>query len=545
MAAIKSVVKPNPSALPRSGAAGMVEVRVDGPHVLGDGPPIAAERPDFVADDAAPAELWEQMRLQATQLSRHLVERQRDLDRRESRLNNDLAQLDQEARKARLWFDERRQEQDELSAALERQRQEAEEHRSRLVSAEQYHDQACRESEARQVARAAELDRREEQLAAVAARLAQREAEATARLAQREADDDARLAQRETACATMTAEVRAEQERATEALRGERQAIDAQRSAALELARNLLAAIERRRAAVEAHAAQIDERLRQQSEAAFVRERQLAAELDARRDSLADELDAQRATLAAEYGQREQALHDREANLLAEKDRVSQLEAELLTEQAELAEQRQDLVRWRQRAQRQIETDREEIDRRERMAAARFAGEQQVLERRGEQLDLREVAIARRLEEMRAAQRETLEARLATEELWAQVTGTASAPALTQALARLRGNLADQYRLANAELGERRSGLEALSQRLAEHHERLAADKRDLQDWFSRRQEEVERQAAMLVAREQELDRQQGEFERLQQLWQDERLEYQRQVRELRAATRELEASLA
>ena len=130
--------------------------------------------------------------------------------------------------------------------------------------------------------------------------------------------------------------------------------------------------------------------------------------------------------------------------------------------------------------------------------------------------------------------RETLEIRLATEELWVQLSGTAPAATLTQTLGQVRAKLAEQYRMANAELAGQRKELDEIRAQLAAQHEKLMVQKRDLDAWASRRQEEIQEQAARLVAREQELERQDAEFQQRSRESQIEQLDYRRQIFSLR-----------
>ena len=128
-----------------------------------------------------------------------------------------------------------------------------------------------------------------------------------------------------------------------------------------------------------------------------------------------------------------------------------------------------------------------------------------VLRQRREDLDRRRDAIKRLREEVAAAQRETVEMRLATEELMARLGGTPPSAALTQSLAELRRKLADQHRHAFAELAERRSELAALAAKLGEERQKLTRQRGELQDWLNGREAELAEQAAALVAREQQL----------------------------------------
>ena len=102
----------------------------------------------------------------------------------------------------------------------------------------------------------------------------------------------------------------------------------------------------------------------------------------------------------------------------------------------------------------------------------------------------------------RPAQSEGLEMRLATEELWSRLCGTMAPAALTQSLAQIRVQLADEQRLARRELAEQKAEVQALSARLAEQHNKLAQERDELQSWAAERQKELAKQAALLGGRQ-------------------------------------------
>ena len=138
-------------------------------------------------------------------------------------------------------------------------------------------------------------------------------------------------------------------------------------------------------------------------------------------------------------------------------------------------------------------------------------------------------------------QRETLEIRLATEELWARLCGTMAPAALTQSLSQIRLKLAEQNRFVERDLAEQKSELHALSTRLAEQHEKLTRQKHELETWVQQRHEQIEQQAASLVAREQELDSQETAFSRREKAWQNERVGLQQEIRRLLRQLRQVD----
>jgi chromosome segregation ATPase len=131
--------------------------------------------------------------------------------------------------------------------------------------------------------------------------------------------------------------------------------------------------------------------------------------------------------------------------------------------------------------------------------------------------------------------RETLEIRLATEELWAELSGTAPAAALTRSLGRIRSRLAEHYRTANLELHQKKEELEQLRGQLSQQYEKLVRQKRNFDAWVAECREEVEQQAARLVARGEDLDRREADMGEYARQSQAEKLELQQEIRRLRS----------
>jgi hypothetical protein len=140
-----------------------------------------------------------------------------------------------------------------------------------------------------------------------------------------------------------------------------------------------------------------------------------------------------------------------------------------------------------------------------RQAMSELEQKRLTVERRALHIDRCRVAVSRLRDEVDRTQRETLEIRLGTEELWAQLSGAAPPAVLTRSLGRIHAKLEEHYRQANAELGERKKELESLRVELVEAHKSLSEHKRRFDQWLSTRQEELDRQATRLLAREKEL----------------------------------------
>ena len=139
--------------------------------------------------------------------------------------------------------------------------------------------------------------------------------------------------------------------------------------------------------------------------------------------------------------------------------------------------------------------------------------------------------------------RETLEIRLATEELWVQLSGAAPPAALTGSLGRIRTKLAEQYHHANAELAEQKKELETIRGQLLEQHKTVLDQKRRFEQWASGCQEECQRTASRLVARERQLYQEETQLSEQSQQWQTERIGYQQEIRRLRTALAERDAA--
>lgn len=75
--------------------------------------------------------------------------------------------------------------------------------------------------------------------------------------------------------------------------------------------------------------------------------------------------------------------------------------------------------------------------------------------------------------------------------------------------------------------------MQALGARLAEQHQKLTADREELQSWARERQKELEKQAALLVAGNQKIEEERSAFKRTNAEWQSERFALQAEIRKL------------
>jgi septal ring factor EnvC (AmiA/AmiB activator) len=171
----------------------------------------------------------------------------------------------------------------------------------------------------------------------------------------------------------------------------------------------------------------------------------------------------------------------------------------------------------------------------QRRAMAELQKQRQAVERRAKHVDRCQSALEQLRAELGRMHRETLELRLATEELWVRLSGAAPPAAVTRSLGQIRSKLAEDYRLAVAGLGQQKKQLEAIRGQLAGQHENLVRQRQEFEQSAARRQEEADCQAARLIAREEQLRQREIELTDQAHRWQVERLEYRREIRSLRS----------
>ncbi len=295
---------------------------------------------------------------------------------------------------------------------------------------------------------------------------------------------------------------------------------------------------------LQAQAAQLAERLRARQQEIDHREAELnawAAKLE--RDTRAARLwlDERNAELeeAAQPAETMVVQDDairRMAETLAERQqRLAETESELEAQRAALEQFHEQLI-----ADRNL-LDEQSLAQRERLAAdqlrltAEMDEKRREVQLRSEQTDQAHAALAQFRAELGRMHRETLEIRLATEELWAELSGSAPSAALTRSLGRIRTRLADHYRTANLELHEKKEELEQLRGQLSQQYEKLVRQKGNFDAWAAECREEVEEQAARLLARGEELDRREADMGEYARRAQAEKLELQQEIRRLRA----------
>ena len=204
---------------------------------------------------------------------------------------------------------------------------------------------------------------------------------------------------------------------------------------------------------------------------------------------------------------------------------------------------REQLSRERQTAAEETTALRTQMTAEHQRAMADVEQKRQAVERRADQVDQSSAALKDLRAELGRVHRETLEIRLATEELWVQLSGAAPPAALTESLGRIRTTLADQYRQANAELAAQKKELEAIRSQLLEQHRTVVDQKRRFEQWATGCQEECQQAASRLVARERQIHQEEVQLSEQSRQWQTERSGFQQEIRRLGTALAEHEAA--
>jgi len=203
-------------------------------------------------------------------------------------------------------------------------------------------------------------------------------------------------------------------------------------------------------------------------------------------------------------------------------------------DQSEIRKLHEQLTADRRQLHEEVHLERQRLIAQQRQILADLEKKRQSLQRRSEHVDLCQAALVQLRGELQQMHRETLEIRLATEELWVKLSGAAPPAALTQSLGRIRSRLADQYRIVNNELLEKKKELETFRDQLTRQYEKLIEQKQRFEQWVACRQGESEQHSSRLIAREQELLKLQARFEEQSRQWQLERMEYEQEIHRLR-----------
>ncbi len=499
-----------------------------------------------------------QLRAHATELADRLQTERLEVDRRVNELAAQEADLEAKFRNAQLWLEERQQELDERARQFELKEVDLvdREQALKVRAAELTHvrAQSLAEQEVRLRERQSELAKSDaelsERLAALdrdrhswtqrREQLEHREAAVEAR--QRELDH--RQGELYRAMEEFSAEKAGFGDRTAEIDRREQQV--SQWEARLELQ---VATLDAQTQSLRERAGELEmERaeVRHRAHELAARENEFAAaekQLNYRQQEIATALERFERLGVTEERMRE--LEGEAAIFAARRRYLDEAEAQLADEKSELSQQVRELDRQRRvfqetaaRQQRALGAQEQQIRKEQQQHDAQ-------LNERELELDNRAAAIEQMRTELRNTEREALEMRLATEETWNQLAGALSPAALTRSISIVRAKLADHYQQTLQEIAAKSAELETVRRDLAAQLDGLESQRQELQQWAQRRHEDIEHQASRLVAREQELDRQQLHYEQMESRWQLEQIEYQAEIRRLLAALRSVELKAA
>ena len=380
-----------------------------------------------------------------------------------------------------------------------------------------------------------EIDRRESQFNAFLATL---DSDARSqRIKQREREDELTTRERELSARLAEFTQREAELRDAEELGNTRHSDDAQ-------LRRLQQELEEKRICLDAQENALCfrwQKMQSQSEAAMQLVRHLMRSVERRREAVEQRANQQGGStagnpnlselskLAAELEKQSQALSEGRSELAAEREKLS-------TERQQLRNEREEWSTFRTREETRFKQQRS-------MDRAEQTQRQEALDCRSEELSKRQATLEQMQVTVTDTHREALELRLATEQLWAQLGKEVSPRELAETLGELRAKLSEHYRTAEDALELQRDELQEMASRLDDQQQCIRDDRLQLQQWVERRNEEIEFQAARLVAREQELHSQQSQLALTREKWEQQRNEYEDEIRRLQAKLRQERAA--
>jgi hypothetical protein len=261
------------------------------------------------------------------------------------------------------------------------------------------------------------------------------------------------------------------------------------------------------------------------------------------RSQLLVDSETQVSSYQKQLSERERRLSERERKLSERERDVNRRLARLAT--VEAAQHDRGPASKRGAAVSSDATLREQLAQEYRLALADLQQKREEVGRRAEHLHQCRLSLGRTRDELTRLHQDTLEMRLAMEELWVQLSGAAPPAALIQSLGRIRAKLAEQSSQAHTELCEERKELERLRGELAAEHETLAQRKEQFERWAASRTENCQQEASRLLAREEQLRRREVLHREQSQRWAAERLRYQHEVHRLHAELRTCQQAAA
>jgi hypothetical protein len=509
------------------------------PWGLASSSPIAASTVSPAPESGGSGTLAHQFRTQALQLADHLAHRQQELDHREAELNARAAALGTNLHEASVSL--RRQQVD--VEALQRQWQEKlhvleeqigvrksaldREYEKRLSELHACRQQWEAQARQQQLALEAEIQSRvaagerqlSERLRAQAEEIERRSRELEAQQrAVAEESDRHRASLEETYRSRLQTFAAKERQTDQELLRRSA-AVDKEiqlRVGRLEEKQRELEAREAQLAACEAEsaksrqtfqeeAASREHGVRQREQAMEAREQHLHAAIQ---QATARSQETVQRSLAAQ----EAALLETAKKLELRERKIDESGNAVAAALADAERLRSACLEERRCMEQSFESMRRQWSAQHRRELGDLEEKRRVLRRQSEEVDQGRASLLQLRDEVHRVQRETLETRLIIEELLVQVAQNVPAAARQRSLLQLRARIEEHARATQAAAAQQRAEFESIRAQLAEHQQKLAQRRQELQRWAVAKREELDSLAASLGADRDELRRRESQL---------------------------------
>lgn len=336
-----------------------------------------------------------------------------------------------------------------------------------------------------------------------------------------------------------------QQEARTERLRNEQQKLllEEQTAELAEQAESLAQlAIEHERTVIEKRALQnreaaFDDRMQQweETQAKFAAREAALNERETAVESRFDEL--RRRELKVQRSEETQRSHDNTRATLGQvtqlRERLHEAHNMLLNEVEAASQERERLTLLRDQLSDQIARSREQTQEANRQKESEYQSRCEALDARQKRLDRREDIIEQLKADVSRAHRETLEMRLIVEELWGRLARTTAPEELSQGYAKARKSLSDHFQITLDTIAQQTDQLRETGAILESKVNEFNNHRIAFQAWCEQRLQDIETQAARLIARENELIADRQRLYREEEEWRGEKLQLQARMHEL------------
>ncbi len=252
------------------------------------------------------------------------------------------------------------------------------------------------------------------------------------------------------------------------------------------------------------------------------------------RDQFCTELEARLKRREIELAALDESLKGRESQAALDAQKfanLQQMETDVLEQQAEAGRIRESLVRERHQMQKTIEAERKRLRETQELALRRIEEERTDLVQQNKRMEQMRLAMDRSREELGRMHRETLEIRLATEELWLRLSGDSASEDLKESICRIRARLAEQYHDAVSRLEAQKTELKETREQMLQQHEKTLARREELEHWLAKNEDALSTRERLMKERELELDQRQAKMDDIVRRCRLERVEMEKEVR--------------